>query len=81
MSITREEILEKYGDVQVEFSHYYKYVFTFKGELQNGENVFVDTGGNADDVYREEVVTGQTYSVSELDFIGFRTKDIDFYDY
>lgn len=81
MSITREEILEKYGNIQVEFSHYYKYTFTFVGELENGEEVYVDVGGNSENIYKEEVSDGQMYYISELDFIGFRTVGVDFYDY
>jgi hypothetical protein len=39
---------------QIKFSGYYKYVFSFAGE-SGGIFVYVSFGGNADDIYREQV--------------------------
>jgi len=53
--MTRKEFYEKYGDVKVKFSSYYKYTFTYTGTLPDGGRISVDYGANADDIYRFEV--------------------------
>jgi len=47
--LTREEFIAKYGDVKVTFDCYYKYTFSFSGTCDNGNDVFVDVGGDSDD--------------------------------
>lgn len=49
------EALEKYGETMLTFSHYYKYSFTFSGFAEDGTGITMETGGNADDIYRYEV--------------------------
>ena len=53
--MTRKEFYEKYGDVKVKYSSYYKYTFTYTGTLPDGGRISVDYGANADDIYRFEV--------------------------
>jgi len=53
--MTREEFCKKYGDVKVKFSSYYKYTFTYTGNLPDGGRISVDCGANGDDIYRFEV--------------------------
>lgn len=53
--MTKDEFYEKYGDVKIKFSSYYKYTFTYGGELPDGGRVSVDYGGNSDDIYRFDV--------------------------
>lgn len=53
--MTRKEFYEKYGEVKVKFSDYYKYTFTYTGELPDGGRISVGYGGNADQIYRHEV--------------------------
>ena len=53
--MTREEFYEKYGDVKVKFSTYYKYTFTYVGEQQGGGKVSVGICGNGSDIYHAEV--------------------------
>lgn len=55
--MTRNEFYEKYGNELVGFSAYYKFTFTFVGELADGKRIVVNSGGNSDDIYREEVNT------------------------
>lgn len=52
--LTKEEVLEKYGDIELAFSYYYKYSFTYKYE--NDDLVIIGSWGcSSDDVYRYEV--------------------------
>lgn len=43
------ELMEKYGNEELEFQRYYKYNFTYESE-----NLKVVCGGNRDNIYREE---------------------------
>jgi len=85
--MTKKEFIEKYGNVKVKFSTYYKYTFTYVGELPNGGKISVDCGGNADDIYRYEVVPDMEESVSSIDPYCGTAYDKDgnvvdeFYDY
>ena len=46
-----DEVLEKYGDKPLRFSHYYNFLFIFKSEiLDNGEQIFLQLGGNMEKV-------------------------------
>ena len=46
-----EEAFEKYGDTPLYFSHYYNFLFVFKSEvLENGDQVFLQLGGNMEKV-------------------------------
>ncbi len=63
-TITREQATERYGNVDVTFSHYYKYRFSFRGSF-GGKELFVDVGGDRDNIYRFEV-TDRPIKASEL---------------
>lgn len=63
--LTREEFLEKYGNVEVKFDYYYKYEFMFVGEV-NGTPIKVGIGGTADDIYRMDVSFDETSTVRAL---------------
>jgi hypothetical protein len=85
--MTKEEFIEKYGEVKVKFSSYYKYTFNYIGTLPDGNVISVDCGGNADYIYRYEVVPDMEESVSSIDPYAGRVRDKDykvtdqFYDY
>lgn len=64
-NLTEKEFLEVYGEAKVVFTSYYKYSFSFRGEL-NGKSIYVSIGGNADDIYRFNVTAGKEYAVKEL---------------
>lgn len=53
--MTRQEFYDKYGNVEVKFSSYYKYVFTYEAVLPDGKRISVGYGGNHDDIYRHGV--------------------------
>ena len=61
-----DEVLEKYGDVKVKFSSYYKYTFTFEGKTEKGEKVVCFVGWTADDIYRFSVNTKEI-TIRELE--------------
>jgi hypothetical protein len=64
--ITRAEFYEKYGDVEVTFSSYYKYTFEYSATLDDGKRIVVSYGGNSDEVYRHEVSSGFTETINAL---------------
>jgi hypothetical protein len=53
--MTKEQIYEKYGNVKLKFSSYYKYSFGFAGITEDGERVYASIGGDSDEVYRLDV--------------------------
>lgn len=65
--MTYDEFIEKYGDVVVTFSSYYKYRFRYSGVLKNGCTIIVEIGGDANDIYRMEVLVGDSYTIRELE--------------
>lgn len=84
--MTRQEFYEKYGDVLVTFSSYWKYSFGFSAALPDGSAISVSVGGHADDIYRFEVTAGLPVRVADLEpYGGCVRKDgkeiCSFYDY
>ncbi len=63
--MTREEFLEKYGKVQVTFSHYYKYTFYYTGEIPDGK-ITVGYGGDSHEIYRYEVTAGEMRRIEDI---------------
>ena len=53
--LDKEQILERYGNVKLEFDSYYKYTFTFAGVAEDGAQVSASIGGDSRDIYRMEV--------------------------
>lgn len=64
--LTKDQFIEKYGDVLVEFFRYYKYTFTYKGTLPDGAIITVDVGGDSAEIYRQEVVPGLKEPIRSL---------------
>ena len=60
-----DEMLEIYGDVEVTFSSYYKFMFSYVGK-HKGKRVSVTVGdGSADGIYKQDVTT-QPIKISDL---------------
>ena len=57
--MTEKEAIEKFKNVALTFDFYYKYSFTFSGEL-DGYKISASFGGNGDDIYRTEVSNNET---------------------
>lgn len=49
------EVVSKYADVPLVFSHYYKYTFYFRGKADDGVEIIASLGGAAEEIYKEEV--------------------------
>jgi hypothetical protein len=64
--LTKEEFIEKYGQVKVKFDHYYKYSFNYTGELPDGGKILVAYGGNSDDIYKYSVSSDREETVGEI---------------
>jgi len=64
--MTRAEFYAKYGDVEVTFTSYYKYTFTYAATLPDGKRLTVGYGGSHDEIYRHEVTTSCAEKVSSL---------------
>jgi len=84
--ITKDEFIDKYGEIIVQFRSYYKYSFTYEGELKNGDSIMARIGGDSDDIYRIEVVNNETSTIASLDPISagiYRdgSEICGFYDY
>ena len=67
MEISKTEFNELYGDVEVEFNSYYKFVFEFRGETKDFKTVSISFGGGADDIYREDVEAGKKVKVKDIE--------------
>lgn len=67
ITLTKEQFIEKYGDIEMYFQGYYKYSFTFKGTTPNGEVIYVSIGGSSDDIYRLEVCDGNNGTLRSMD--------------
>jgi len=65
--LSQEQFLEKYGEVRVKFSHYYKFCFHFEGSKDGFHKVTVSVGGDSGSIYKEHIVAGRFHSVQELD--------------
>lgn len=84
--ITKDQFIEKYGDVLVEFSRYYKFTFTYKGTLPDGASITIDLGGDSAEIYRHEVVPNLKETIRSLDpyagsvYMGEKLVD-SFYDF
>lgn len=65
LKANRDEFLEKYGDVLVTFSSYYKYCFTYRGVMPDGSDLICHKGDSIDSIYRLEV-NNEPISLGEL---------------
>lgn len=54
-TMDKTEMLDKYGDVPMQFSSYYKYSFTYIGVTADGKELMAFIGGDADGIYRTYV--------------------------
>ncbi|HIK58205.1 MAG TPA: hypothetical protein EYF96_03850 [Nitrospinaceae bacterium] len=60
------EVFEKYGDIPLYFSHYYNFLFIFKSALlENGDQVFLQLGGNMEKVSALVIDASETMTLNE----------------
>ena len=61
-----EEVFEKYGDTPLYFSHYYNFLFIFKSKaLENGDQIFLQLGGNMEKVSAMVVDASEPLTLNE----------------
>ena len=77
--IEREEFYEKYKGVAFKFLSYYKFTFTYHGFTSDGEEVRVDVGGTAEDIYKEKVCVNDTYNIEQLQPYQGESDSVTFY--
>ena len=80
-AIKIEEFYEKYKDVNFKFLSYYKFTFTYRGFTSDGEEVKIDVGGIADDIYRESVRVSDEYNIEQLQPYQGESDSVTFYDF
>ena len=75
--MTQEQIIEKYGDVVLDFSSYYKYTFYYRGTADDGNTIAVALGGNSDDIYRAGFEPKDTLTslIDEADVLWLEVKE------
>ena len=54
ITLTEQEVLEKYGNIELIFESYYKYQFLYSAKLEGSRKICVTFGGNGPDIYRSE---------------------------
>jgi hypothetical protein len=64
-TMTREEFYKKYAGVEFKLDSYFKYVFTFIGKY-DGVYIYVNVGGNPDEIYRQEFYADSTETIGSL---------------
>lgn len=85
--MTKQEFMEKYGEVRVKFSSYSKFTFYFDATLEDGSKLYISVGGDSDDIYRFDVSADEEIPVSGLDPYAGKVVDksgtsiVEFYDY
>lgn len=63
--LTEKEVLERYADVPLYFSNYYKYTFTFVGIAPDGALLTLTYGGSGEDIYRFDVTRDKARFVKD----------------
>lgn len=64
--LTAEQVNEKFKDLVLRFSSYYKYSFAFTGE-RDGFSVRASYGGSGDDIYKFSVRADETRPFESVD--------------
>jgi len=52
--MNEKELLERYGDLELEFNNYYKYYFTYYAILKH-DKLEAGCGGDKNDIYRSNL--------------------------
>lgn len=64
-TLSQEQFFQKYGELEVEFSSYYKFAFLFTAKHENVQ-VTVRVGGESESIYALSVEAGAKISINEL---------------
>jgi len=64
--LTDEDVFERYGDVPLNFSHYYNFVFIYKSAaLDNGDCIYLQLGGTMEKVSAMSVDVEEHLTLNE----------------
>lgn len=66
IKLTEQEMFDKYGNIELNFSHYHKYKFIYVGDDGVSKTFTAYIGGNADEIYNLEVSCDDICSISGL---------------
>lgn len=66
-NLSRKDFIEKYADAKVVFTSYYKYTFTFEGQVDD-KTITIYVGGHAENIYRFDVGANQEYTIRDLHY-------------
>lgn len=64
--LSQEEFFAKYGDTEMSFHSYFKYVFTYEGTTKDGLRVTAHYGGESSEIYRHGVSAGSKESLESI---------------
>ncbi len=63
-----DEGFEHYGEVPLYFSHYYNFLFIYKSsEMENGDQIFLQLGGNMEKVSAMVVDVNDPLTLDEIE--------------
>lgn len=65
--ISKNQFIEKYGEIVVKFISYYKFIFTYEAVMSDGRKITIQYGGNSDDIYRHSVNSETLESIRSID--------------
>ena len=74
--MNRQEFYKYYGEILVEFTHYYKHLFHYEALIPSGK-IVVSVGGDSDSIYRHEVTANTYYTINSLDVEQARVYDLN----
>ncbi len=57
--MSKSAFIEQHSNAELSFRNYYKYSFTYQGEI-DGKQVVVVFGGDPEDIYRSDLSASET---------------------
>ncbi|MDI6977192.1 hypothetical protein [Serratia sp. Se-RSBMAAmG] len=65
--MSKSAFIEQHSNAELSFRNYYKYSFTYQGEI-DGKQVLVTFGGDPDDIYRADLSASETLKALSDEF-------------
>lgn len=65
--MSKSAFIEQHSNAEFSFQNYYKYGFTYQGEV-DGKQVLVTFGGDPDDIYRADLSASETLKALSDEF-------------
>lgn len=64
--MSKHEFFDEYGDVEVSFGDYYKYIFSFYGDTEEDGKMKIDVGGDRETIYKYSVSASHSAPASAI---------------